>query len=355
MELPSGKEIATRLWPRDPSVSEETALLVDLASTFAEREVAPVLEELEAGNVEALRGLKKGLADSGLLALMLPEEKGGAGASIIDAARCVHAISQVSAGAGTLLAGHLAATTAGSWSEAPENVLWSLATTGLATVAKVTKGRKAKSIKISGAWRAVPGAAIASVLVVPSADGDWFAVEMDAAGVGIRPWEGALGLGGAGLADVNLTNAAAIPLEGGETDPAAGFHTLLAAVSLGLAADAMERALDYAGERYQGGKIIIHHAAIQEMIAEPAAAIWAARSMVHASGQINCESAKVVSSMAVRAAVKAADNAVQVHGGYGYMADYRVEALLRDARTLETALVAPERALRSWLVSAIEG
>lgn len=350
MELPRGKEITAQLWPREGTVSEEMALLADLASTFAEREVAPHLEGLEAGQVEALKKLERGLIESGLLALTFPEERGGAGASTIDAARCIHAVSHTCAGVGTLLAGHLAAAVAGSWSKAPADVLWSLATTGSVSTQKKGKGTTAE-----GTVRAVPGAAIASVLVVPTKEGQWVAVETDAPGVTVQPWDQALGLGAAALADVSLCDAKAHVLKGAETDPFAAFFTLLAAACLGLAADAIERALDYAGERYQGGKIIINHAAIQDMIAEPAGAVWAARALVHSRGGKDGHSAKIFSAMAVRAAVKAADSAVQVHGGYGYMADYRVESLLRDARTLETALVAPERALREWLQNAAFG
>lgn len=354
MDLPSGKEIAAKLRSRT-SLSEDTALLVDLTRTFAEREVAPLLEALECSGGKPTSTLVEGLRSSGLLALTLPEEKEGAGLDTRDAARCVEALSRVSAGIGTLLAAHLAAIGAGANSDFGTGVLWSLGAEEPSAVSQAKKGKKGREVKVTGTWSSVPGAAVAAVMVVPSPGGGWLAVKLEADEADVAPWQGALGLNGAGLAKVSLRDAPAVRLEDTQTDPVAVLQIMLAAVSVGLASDATERALSYANERYQGGKIIIGHSVIQDMIAEPAASTLAARSILYDGSVEEHASPKVVAALAVRAAVHAADGAVQVHGGYGYMADYRVEALLRDARTLETALIAPEKAVRDWLVNAIEG
>jgi len=115
----------------------------------------------------------------------------------------------------------------------------------------------------------------------------------------------------------------------------------IAALSLGIVRAALEESLAYARTRIQFGKPIAEFQAIQWKLAEMATDIFAARSMIwHAAGlkdqgvpaTMHASMAKLFAS---QAAVRHTSAAVQIHGGYGYIKDYPVERLYRDAKVTE--------------------
>ena len=114
--------------------------------------------------------------------------------------------------------------------------------------------------------------------------------------------------------------------------PAAG------ASGVGIARGAYELALGYAKERFQGGKQIIEHQMIQQMLADMAIQIEAARLLCYRAASCRPISMKF-SSMAkvfgTDLAVKVSIDAIQILGGYGLVRDYGVEKYLRDAKTLQ--------------------
>ncbi len=123
----------------------------------------------------------------------------------------------------------------------------------------------------------------------------------------------------------------------------------VAAQSIGIAQAAFEHATAYALERHQFGKAIAEFGAIQFKLADMAARIAASRSLLHAAaGRMEeqdagaargAESIPVLAAMAKLTASESAmwvtDEAVQIFGGYGYMRDYPVEKLMRDAKGTE--------------------
>ncbi len=115
----------------------------------------------------------------------------------------------------------------------------------------------------------------------------------------------------------------------------------VAAMATGIARAALEFASDYAKERVQFGVPIAMHEAIQFMIADMATEIEAARLLTWKSAVMldNGERNTLVSSHAKRfaadAAMKAATEAVQIYGGYGFMKEYPVEKLFRDAKIMQ--------------------
>ena len=115
----------------------------------------------------------------------------------------------------------------------------------------------------------------------------------------------------------------------------------VAAMATGIARAAMEFAVDYAKERVQFGVPIAMHQAIQFMIADMATDIEAARLLTWKSAAMldNGERNTLVSSHAKRfaadAAMKVATDAVQVYGGYGFIKEYPVEKLFRDAKIMQ--------------------
>jgi alkylation response protein AidB-like acyl-CoA dehydrogenase len=114
----------------------------------------------------------------------------------------------------------------------------------------------------------------------------------------------------------------------------------IAAQAAGIAETALQESINYANQRVQFGKPIGHHQAISFMLADMATKVHQARLIYLNTAQMkhNGEDTRNESSIAKYYATEAAQdvtyNAVQIHGGYGYSREYRVERLFRDARVL---------------------
>lgn len=112
----------------------------------------------------------------------------------------------------------------------------------------------------------------------------------------------------------------------------------IASQALGIASGAYELALDYAKTRKAFGKTISDHQAIQFKLADIATEIEAARLLIYKAAQLKDahENYDLASSMAKvfasEVAMKTTVEAVQIHGGYGYVKEYHVERLMRDAK-----------------------
>ncbi|UHG91402.1 acyl-CoA dehydrogenase [Spirosoma oryzicola] len=112
----------------------------------------------------------------------------------------------------------------------------------------------------------------------------------------------------------------------------------IAAQALGIAAGAYELSLKYAQERKSFGKQLFDHQAIQFKLAEMATRIEAARLLVYKAARIKDEHGDYVQAAAMAklfasdVAMWATTEAVQIHGGYGYVKEYHVERLMRDAK-----------------------
>ena len=115
----------------------------------------------------------------------------------------------------------------------------------------------------------------------------------------------------------------------------------IAALSLGLAEGAMEEALRYADERKQFGQKLHEFQGIQFMLADMATEIEAAKHLVfHATwlksrGEPFSKQAAIAKLFASELAMRATTKAVQIHGGYGYIKEYPVERMMRDAKICE--------------------
>ncbi|OQX52791.1 MAG: acyl-CoA dehydrogenase [Candidatus Cloacimonas sp. 4484_209] len=116
-------------------------------------------------------------------------------------------------------------------------------------------------------------------------------------------------------------------------------RTGVGALALGIAEGALEEAVKYSKERFQFGQAIASFQAVQVMLAEMATQVEAARSLVYAVAKYIDSGAKNFSKesgmaklFASDVAMKVATDAVQIFGGYGYMKDYPVEKMMRDAK-----------------------
>jgi alkylation response protein AidB-like acyl-CoA dehydrogenase len=116
---------------------------------------------------------------------------------------------------------------------------------------------------------------------------------------------------------------------------------VVAAQSIGVARAAFDAALSYAKVRRQFGKPIAEHQAVAFSLAEMATDIEAARQMcssaasLKAAGARCAKEASMAKLFASRMAERVCSAAIQIHGGYGVIADYRVEKYYRDARVFQ--------------------
>jgi isovaleryl-CoA dehydrogenase len=118
-------------------------------------------------------------------------------------------------------------------------------------------------------------------------------------------------------------------------------RVIFAALPLGIAEAALEASLKYARQRRQFGKTIGDFQMIQQMLADMATELEAARALVYFAAKKLMEGKRVTreASMsklyASEIATRAALDAIQIHGGYGYMKEFPVERMLRDAKLME--------------------
>jgi alkylation response protein AidB-like acyl-CoA dehydrogenase len=174
-----------------------------------------------------------------------------------------------------------------------------------------------------------------------------FIVEKNSVGVTVGAKENKLGIRGSDTHSI-LFNDVIVPKENRIGADGFGFtfamKTLaggrigIAAQALGIASGAYEMALAYSKQRKAFGKEIMHHQAIQFKLADMATRIEAARLLCmkaawekdnHLDYTLSSSMAKVAAS---ETAMWVATEAVQIHGGYGFVKEYHVERLMRDAK-----------------------
>ncbi len=115
----------------------------------------------------------------------------------------------------------------------------------------------------------------------------------------------------------------------------------IAAQSVGMAQAALDHAIAYAQDRKQFGKAIIEHQAVAFRLADMATRIEAARQMVlhvaslRDAGQPCLKEASMAKLLASETAERVCSDAIQIHGGYGYLADFPVERIYRDVRVCQ--------------------
>jgi butyryl-CoA dehydrogenase len=119
-------------------------------------------------------------------------------------------------------------------------------------------------------------------------------------------------------------------------------RTGIAAQAVGLAQGALNEAIAYARERKTFGKPIISHQAVQHMLADMATQIEASRALTYAAANYADTNAKDIAKFSSMAKLLSSDvcmrvttDVVQIFGGYGYMRDYPVEKMMRDAKILQ--------------------
>jgi alkylation response protein AidB-like acyl-CoA dehydrogenase len=358
----------------DLALSEEQAAVRRLAADFTDREVVPHATEWDrAESVD--RGIVKKLGALGFLGLTIAEEYGGSGGDHL--AYClvteelgrgdssVRGIVSVSLG--------LVAKSIAAWGSEEQKRAWLPALTsgeavGCFGLTEPGTGSDAANLTtravrdggdyvISGTKMFITNGTWADVVLLFARTNDTpghkgvsaFLVPTDSAGLTRREIHGKLGLRGQATAELVLEDVR-VPASAMIAPEGKGFSVAMSALAkgrmsvaagcVGIAQACLDAAVRYAGEREQFGKPIAAHQLVQELIADIAVDVDAARLLTWRvadlidRGQPFATESSVAKLYASEAAVRSANNALQVFGGYGYIDEYPVGKLLRDARVM---------------------
>lgn len=224
---------------------------------------------------------------------------------------------------------------------------------------KTTAVMEGDEFVINGEKCFITNASFASTIIITAVTGknekgrnniSAIIVPTDTDGVKVTSNYDKMGVRGSDTAEVVLEDVRvpASNLLGSKTDGFKQFLSTLdggrisiAALGLGIAQASLDKSLTYAKERKQFGKSISSFQAIQFKLADMAMEIELARNMIlkaawlKDNGRSFTKEAAYAKLFATETAFRAANQAIQIHGGYGYMRDYEVERYLRDAKLLE--------------------
>jgi len=357
------------------TLTEEQKQIRDEIRRFAENEIAPDAAERDAQEKFPERQIKK-LAELGYLGMTTDPKYGGQGLDTVTYAMVIEELSRVDASVGTIV-----------------SVNNSLVCFGIETFGSEAQKQKylvpLASGKALGAYclsEPDSGSDAANLRTTATKDGDFyvingtknfitnglhadyfivfatidqsaghkgvcaFLVEKQFAGFAVGKKERKLGIRSSDTAMLNFDNVT-VPAANLLGEERRGFNIAMAilnvgrigiaAQAVGIAEAALEAALQYAQERQQFDRPLIDFQALQFMLADMATAIDAARLLVFRAAALKDtkEDYSIASAQAKlfasRVAVDCSVKAVQIHGGAGYMKDYPVERIMRDAKITE--------------------
>ncbi|MGW7250538.1 acyl-CoA dehydrogenase family protein [Streptomyces decoyicus] len=355
-------------------LSAEQTAVRQLAEDFADREITPHATAWDRAE-QVDRGIVKKLGELGFLGLTVPEEYGGSGGDHLSyvlvteelgrADSSVRGIVSVSLG--------LVAKTLAAWGDEDQKRAWlprltSGEAVGCFGLTEPGTGSDAANLAtravcdgdeyvIDGAKMFITNGTWADVVLLFARTGgapghqgiSAFLVPADSPGLERREIHGKLGLRGQATAELVLQGVR-VPATAMLGPEGKGFSVAMSALAkgrmsvaagcVGIAQAALDAAVGYAGEREQFGKPLARHQLVQELISDIAVDVDAARLLTWRvadlidRGEPFATAASKAKLFASEAAVRAANNALQVFGGYGYIDEYPVGKLLRDARVM---------------------
>jgi 3-oxochol-4-en-24-oyl-CoA dehydrogenase len=335
-------------------LSEEHEALRESVTGWAERNI-PVevvrgaVGDLNGSGTETRPAFWAGLADQGLLGLHIPEEHGGSGYGLLEAAVVIEALSERMAPGPYVPTVLASAAILGSSGKAHAELLPGLADgslTGAVTLGgSLTGVREDGVLTISGAAEPVLGAALADVLVLPVSTDlgeEWVAI--DAAQATVTPIR-SLDLT-RGVAKVEV-EALAVPaeriLDGLEGPDVLNLAAIvLGADAAGVGAWCVAAAADYAKVRVQFGRPIGQFQGIKHKLSRMLVALEQAQATVwdatRATGDELAYAAAIAGVTAPDSAVQCAKDAIQIFGGIGYTFEHEAHLYYRRALTIRALL-----------------
>ncbi|NQU06226.1 MAG: acyl-CoA dehydrogenase [Calditrichaeota bacterium] len=343
---------------------------------FAQNEVNPIAAEIDE-TCRFPEETVKQMGELGLMGIVFPEEYGGAGMDYVCYAIAVEEISRVCASHGITLAAHisLGVNPIYKFGNEKQKQEWmpKICSGGMLAAFGLTEpdagsdagGTKTTAVKDGDSWvlngtkRFITNASVSEVYsvtavtdkeVAPSKGISAFIVPRNTPGFTIDRKENKLGIRGSDTAGLIFEDCR-IPAENLLGKDGRGYPYFLeildggrisiGAMALGIAQGALDEAVKYSKERIQFKRPISSFQAIQMKLATMATHIEAARLLIynaarlHDAGKPYGKEAAMGKLFASEIATKVAEEAIQIHGGYGYMKDYPVERMFRDAKLCE--------------------
>lgn len=370
--------------------NEEQRLMAQAATEFVMGEVQPVMEEIEAQKEGLLPSLVKKAGELGFLSGDIDEEYGGQG---LDKVSVLLLMEKLSQGGGSFMVAYAVHTGIGSLpiiffgnKEQKKRYLPKIATGEMITAYALTEpeaGSDALNAKtvatlspdgkyyiLNGQKQFISNAGFADLFITyAKVDGDKFTsfiVERKFEGVSVDEEENKMGMKGSSTRSVIFTDAK-VPVENvlGEVGKGhvVAFNTLnigrfkLGGGCVGSSKSALQDAVSYAKQRVQFGKPIAEFGLIKHKIAEMAIRTFTVESMVYRTAgmidqilkridphgeDVGMQMAKGIEEYAIEDSINKVyssemldfivDEALQIHGGYGYIHDYAIERGYRDSR-----------------------
>ncbi|MBW5485884.1 acyl-CoA dehydrogenase family protein [Streptomyces bambusae] len=358
----------------DLELSEEQSAVRRLAREFTDREVVPYAAAWDrAESVD--RGIVKKLGALGFLGLTVPEEYGGSGGDHLSYCLVTEELGRGDSAVRGILSVSLGlvAKTIAAWGSEEQKRAWlprlcagdalgcfglTEPGTGSDAAALTTRAeREGDAYVLTGTKMFITNGTWADVVLLFARTGEApghrgisaFLVPTDTPGLTRREVHGKLGLRGQATAEL-VFDGVRVPASALLGPAGKGFSVAMSALAkgrmsvaagcVGIAQAALEAAVAYAGQREQFGGPIARHQLVQELIADIAVDVDAARLLTWRvadlidRGRPFATESSTAKLFASEAAVRAASNALQVHGGYGYIDEYPVGKLLRDARVM---------------------
>ncbi|MBK7447442.1 MAG: acyl-CoA dehydrogenase family protein [Ignavibacteria bacterium] len=356
------------------NLSEQELAVQKLARDFAQNEIAPYIMQYDESQEFPMEIAKK-LGDIGFLGIIFPEEYGGSNFSVMEYALIVEEISKVDPSMGLTIAAHNGLCTnhiysfaneflkkkylpdltsgkkLGAWG-LTENVSGSDAA-GMATSAEKKDGHYV----INGSKLFITHGSVGETAVVTAVTNksdrkngiSAFILEKGWKGFKTGKKENKLGMRSSDTAELIFENVE-VPHENLIGIEGQGFkqcmqildggRIAIAALSLGIAQGALDASLKYAKERKQFGKSLSEFQGIQFKLSDMATEIQAARLLTYKAAfykdnnrDINLQAA-MAKYYASEIATKATNEAIQIHGGYGFIKEFPVEKLYRDVKLM---------------------
>ncbi|WP_018665127.1 acyl-CoA dehydrogenase family protein [Heyndrickxia acidiproducens] len=360
----------------DFELSKEHVMLQEMVRNVAGKEIQPYAREVDETGEMRLETFKK-LGELGLLGIPFPEKYGGAGGDTISYCIAVEEIGKACGGTGLSYAANtsLGASPIYYFGTEEQKRKWlvpmakgeTLGAFGLTepNAGSDAGGTRTKAVLDNDEWVIngekcwITNAAYARQVIVTAVTGtkkdgrpiiSAIIVPTNTPGVTITSPYDKMGVRGSNTCQIVLENVR-VPRENLLGDEKKGFSQFLytldggrisiAALSVGIAQAAFEKALRFAKERKQFGQSISKFQAIQFKLADMAMEIELARNEVYKAawlkdqGKPFAKEAAFAKLFASEMGFRVCNQAIQIHGGSGYMREYEVERYLRDIKLME--------------------
>jgi butyryl-CoA dehydrogenase len=355
----------------DFSLTPEQELIRDSASEFCEREILPHSRDWDRAE-QLDRGLVPKLAAAGYLGATIAEEYGGMGLDTVSYCLLMEELGRADSSVRGIVSVNLGLVgkTIAKWGTDAQRREWlpQLASgdalgcyaltepgSGSDPASLLTRAeRDGDDWLLSGSKLFITLGSWAGVALVFARSGEegargltCFLVPTDTTGYSASPIKGKLGLRAQDTAEVFLDRVR-VPDSSRLGAAGDGFKVAMSALDngrislaagcVGIAQGCLDACVRYAGERRQFGKAISSFQLVQELLADMAVELDAARlltwraALLADAGERHTFESSVAKYYASEASVRAANAAVQIHGGYGYVDEYPVGKYLRDAR-----------------------